>query len=347
MLNGCDTPGFPLRNKPNIAIDHRGSKKLYLKRNHSRLNQSSIDLLQSWRGNCDIQLLIYDSNPKEPSLEEIAAVTDYIVAYECKGNCSLKEEREQNKNLIMKTEELTGDEYDIRRVIKQVMNRAVCNRLISKQECMVLLGKLDLTKSTEMISSVSLSTSKQVKVRKETKKKTDKTEEKFAAQYQKRSQIHDKYTLHQYWGLLHPDKIPHYVGLTGQPTYPVREDFARNVILIHTPWRTYPTKRNWIDEFNDYINKPNCDPGVMMTYTRVRKRYYKGLLYSEPTSRPIDHSGNPISDDTQMILDLAGDSNGTDYDLENMKLKNVPRGENYTWSTSNKVRGDIPFCQAA
>ena len=69
-------------------------------RNHNRLNQTSMDLLQSWRGNCDAQVLVYDCDPKKPNIAEIARVTDYVVAYSCKGNCTFKEEREQMQKLI-------------------------------------------------------------------------------------------------------------------------------------------------------------------------------------------------------------------------------------------------------
>ena len=98
--NKCDTPGFPLTNKPEIKHDHRRAQKLYLPRNHSRITQTSEVLLQSWRGNCDIQVLIYNSDPSNPDLSEIARLTDYIVSYSCKGNCTLKEEKEQTKKLI-------------------------------------------------------------------------------------------------------------------------------------------------------------------------------------------------------------------------------------------------------
>ena len=74
---------------------------MYMPRNHRRVNQTSLVLLRSWRGNCDIQILIYNCNPKYPDISELARVTDYIVAYSCKGNSTLKEEREQNKKMIM------------------------------------------------------------------------------------------------------------------------------------------------------------------------------------------------------------------------------------------------------
>ena len=82
-------------------MDHKHSTKLYMPRNHNRVVQSSTDLLQSWRANCDVQLLIYNSDPKNPDVMDIARVTDYIVAYSCKGNATMKEEKDHTKAMIM------------------------------------------------------------------------------------------------------------------------------------------------------------------------------------------------------------------------------------------------------
>lgn len=70
-------------------------------RNHTRLNQTALDVLQSWRANCDVQLLIYTSDMNNPSPDDIAQVTDYVVGYACKGNKTLKEERDHAKNFIL------------------------------------------------------------------------------------------------------------------------------------------------------------------------------------------------------------------------------------------------------
>lgn len=98
----ADTSGFELHAEPRIKFDHRRAQKLCMPRNHERLNQTSLVLLQSWRGNCDLQILIYDCDPKHPNLTEIGRVTDYIVSYACKGNTTVKEEREQNRSLVMR-----------------------------------------------------------------------------------------------------------------------------------------------------------------------------------------------------------------------------------------------------
>jgi hypothetical protein len=60
-------------------------KKMFLKQNHPKFIQTSLHCAQSWRENCDISILIYESDPKNPDPNEIAKVTDYIVNYACKG----------------------------------------------------------------------------------------------------------------------------------------------------------------------------------------------------------------------------------------------------------------------
>ena len=100
-LGKCDTPGFELSLVPCIKRDHRRANKLHMPRNHSRVNQCSLNMLQSWRGNCDIQILMCDCNPKCPSISELAVVTDYIVSHACKGNSTLKEERDQCRAITL------------------------------------------------------------------------------------------------------------------------------------------------------------------------------------------------------------------------------------------------------
>ncbi len=89
----CDTPGWKLRVEDEIDKDVRGFKKLFLKRNNCRLSQTSLYCLQSWRANCDISILIYESDPKNPDPSEIAKVTDYVVNTACKGNLTLAIEK--------------------------------------------------------------------------------------------------------------------------------------------------------------------------------------------------------------------------------------------------------------
>ena len=73
-----------------------------MERNHQRMVQSSMDILRSWRANCDLQILLYKSDPLRPDPAEIAKITDYIVAYACKGNATMATERKQVSEIIMR-----------------------------------------------------------------------------------------------------------------------------------------------------------------------------------------------------------------------------------------------------
>ena len=99
---GCDTPGFSIRYEPAIAREANGTFKLSLKRNSTRMVQSSIKLLRLWRANCDVQLLIYKSDPHNPDVYEVSKVTDYVVSYACKGNSTTAIEIQVMNSLVQR-----------------------------------------------------------------------------------------------------------------------------------------------------------------------------------------------------------------------------------------------------
>ncbi len=91
-----------VKKKDCIEKDMRGYKKLCLKRNHPRLTQTSLHCLQSWRVNCDISILIYESDLSNPDPTEIAKVTDYVMSYACKGNVALTMKKKTIKDFTLK-----------------------------------------------------------------------------------------------------------------------------------------------------------------------------------------------------------------------------------------------------
>ncbi len=94
------TPGFPVTEVPYIDRSQGYEKIILPRKNCVRLVQSSTKMLQVWRGNCDIQLLLYKSDPEKLDPKEIAQITDYVVSYACKGNERLHDEKEQNKSIV-------------------------------------------------------------------------------------------------------------------------------------------------------------------------------------------------------------------------------------------------------
>lgn len=98
-----ETDGFTLQNEDKIDYDPRGFKVLKLKRtNSTRMLQSSMIALKSWRANCDVKILIYETDPKFPDLEEICKVSDYILSYTCKGHLTLSEEKDIISSIVKK-----------------------------------------------------------------------------------------------------------------------------------------------------------------------------------------------------------------------------------------------------
>jgi hypothetical protein len=98
-----DTPGKPHCNTSVIVTDKRGIEHFQLRRTKSRKAvQHSKTLLQCWRGNVDIQLLVYRSHPDKPDVTEIEKVCQYVVAYASKKNHTSKHEKEAIQNIVQR-----------------------------------------------------------------------------------------------------------------------------------------------------------------------------------------------------------------------------------------------------
>lgn len=335
----CDTPGFPLTDRPIVQHDHRMSQKLYMPRNHPRITQTSLDLLQSWRANCDVQILIYNCDPKSPDVSDIARVTDYIVAYSCKGNTTLKEEREQNKRMIIHANNQTDNQEDVRRVCKQIMNKAASKRIISKQEAVVLLAELDLCHCSETIQSVSISNSSKVRVT-----SSERTTRTFIQQYANRPNQQENMSLYDYFMYVknppgtEKEIIPNFVGVNGTPKFPVTEGYARHVVIVYRPWRKYPRDLDWILEFNNFIHSGDCPKSAQMHYERVVQRYYNKTTHCESIASKVDHSKTEMTTEdreTIALYGLHGCADEDDYDTN--LLKRINRGVNHQWDAKPKV----------
>jgi hypothetical protein len=100
--NKGDTPGKELSSSAKFETDHRGVEHFIMPRMNSvRIVQHSRALVQTWRANADVQLLIYRSDPSMPDLGEIEAVSRYCVAYAGKRYQTTKDEKDTVQNLIL------------------------------------------------------------------------------------------------------------------------------------------------------------------------------------------------------------------------------------------------------
>ena len=94
----CDTSGFNLNNNAEIRRELNGTIKLALFRDSVRM----VPSLHIWRANGDVQLLLYQSNPRNPDLLEMSKVTDYFVSYACKGNLRMESEVNVLSSLVIR-----------------------------------------------------------------------------------------------------------------------------------------------------------------------------------------------------------------------------------------------------
>jgi GTPase SAR1 family protein len=300
-------------------------------------------LVQGWRANCDIQILLYDCDPCNPDPEEIARVTDYIVAYQCKGNDSFQKERDGVKEYILnlKLEDSTGDsKKDSSKLAKQVMNKSLAHKMISKQENMVHLAGLDLHLCSETIETVSISgsyrlcedshVSKANSVLKRYGSRKDNFDISFDDYYNlSRNQNKNKKMI-----------IPHYVGGKSLPMYPPTKDYARSVLLLYKPWigMFIEEGRNFLKEFNDFITSSSCPTKVQVSYRRIQQRVLTKSVHKEPTSQiqAVDyaHFSMDISEETEEAVNIAstfpvgcGDDEDTLLDFQ------FDKGVNFDWST--------------
>ena len=101
--NKGDTPGKDNIGNARIEKDKRGIEHLQLPRpNSKRVVQHSKYLLQTWRANADVQLLIYRSDPNMPDVSEIEAVSRYCVAYAGKRYKTTRQEINSIQDVIFR-----------------------------------------------------------------------------------------------------------------------------------------------------------------------------------------------------------------------------------------------------
>lgn len=313
----CNTPGFPIRDKPKLVRDLRGFDRLELPRNHKWIVATSRWLVQGWRANCDIQVLLYNCDPINPNPDEIARVTDYIVAYACKGNETIVEEMKQMKALILGSQEVSGTSNDVKRIARKLLNTTTKNKIISKQECMCHLAKLDLFLCSESIDTVSISGEYRLCT-------SGEAQSSFLTKYAKRDDKWKDKSLHQYfteiknYALSRPSSnckwiIPHYVGARSTPIYPVTEGYTKSVLLLHVPWRNAfnepGTITNYKEDFEIFLNSTLCPMSVKIGYERAKARYGEHKQFVEPTGNNesicYESFSTTADDSIKEIVDLA------------------------------------------
>ena len=156
--DASSVPGWDLKKEAKIEMDSRGFRKLVCERNTLRGTQASIYNLQGWVGNQDISFILFESDDyMRPNIDELIAVTEYVVSYTCKGNESYRIQRQHTIDFIKDYDADTFDSSS-QTVLHKILNKNAKDRIISKHEVMVDLCELDLWVCSEQIEKISIST---------------------------------------------------------------------------------------------------------------------------------------------------------------------------------------------
>ena len=260
---------------------------------------------------------MHECDPLNPNPDEIARVTDYIVAYACKGNETIVEEMKQMKALILGSQDISGTTNDVKRIARKLLNKTTKNKVISKQECMCLLAKLNLFLCSESIETVSISGGYCLCTSSEAKSS-------FLTRYAKRdTPISKDMSLHQYFhhikncpssrSIKNKYIIPHYVGARSTPIYPPTESYAKAIIIMHVPWKNIFNEqgesRNYIEEFKTLLSTPQCPRSIRVGYNRAKTRYQQNKQFVEPTGKReninYETFSSSVDEGVQEIVALA------------------------------------------
>lgn len=318
----------------------KGIRILKLKRNERRMKQTSTTMLQSWRANCDVSVLIYNhGSASSISCTDIAAVVCYVVSYCTKGNLSFNMERDAIEAMITAAEEdfLEGGNVSTVSLVRKILNSFHSKRVITKAEASCELLNLPLYKCSERIVRVSLSS--HTTIRKGSKRSKKQTQlESYATRLRryKKMNFHDFFYSHIAPRYRDRDKrILVCTGLSGSPVYPVSYGYAKSSLILYKPWskddrlrfeRKGDDRQIAIEEFNDFIQDADCPLPLLMSYYSARERHYKRLAKQE-SSTQFDPVQSDVIDEKTLNVIQAGQIFRSDKILSGMD-----RGLNYDWS---------------
>ena len=294
-------------------------------------------MLQSWRANCDIQLLVYESSYSNPDLAEIAKITDYIVAYTCKGNETTLKEKENLKQYILNLPEDLACQnlrQESAKIARMVLNRALKDKVVSKQECMVHLNQMPLYQCSEIIQTVSISGAYRIDPR-------NSKGQSFYDQYSKRTVEHYGKSMDEYFHFKKNNNnnktvIPHFVGGKNTPCYPPTESYAKSTMITYFPWhgKFEIEGRNFIEEFNKIILHPTCPKKVKIPFERIKHRVISKTVHIEPTSQSekvnFANFSYDMTEENNNLVDAVATFQ-TENEEENY-YSNFDRGLDFDWS---------------
>ncbi len=219
------------------------------------------------------------------------------------------------------------------------MNRANASSIISKQECMVELTGLPLVLCSETIENVNISGAMRIKTGNH-----DNMASTILLKYQDRPEVWENLSFCEYFHVINNRDehekivIPHFIGMSSTPTYPVTTSYARATLIIHKPWRhAYFHKlsdADCIQEFSKSIKNKTFPASVIMTYEKVKLQHSENRAFVEPVQRTetFESDDHGITQEEAELIRLMSSLTANMGKSVNINGTEYNRGADYDWS---------------
>jgi len=197
---------------------------------------------------------------------------------------------------------------------------------------MVLLAGLPLVSCSESIKTVSISGFYKV---------TDQRSSSLLTRYKRRDASMSNLSLHQFFFEAHKNEkntcVPHYVGSSTTPKYPLTESYARSMLLIHKPWIKSWKKpaTTCVEEFTSFLQQAPCPKSVKLAVARAKARHENGDKYKEPTAEASPAEGgfrtDTLDDETRHFMEFVTSFNQNIDPNSAFASITVNRGLDFDW----------------
>ena len=155
-------PGKKLHSVPEIVEDHNGAPRLEMPRDHPRVVQHSRYLMQSWRANGDVSLILSNSPPDNPSTDDIIAIIDYVCGYACKDSEPTGATADLFRDMVNAVDAADADQVTGKSMCAKMLIKTVGRRDISGPEASFELSGLALWRCSRPFTNLSMSGSRRL-----------------------------------------------------------------------------------------------------------------------------------------------------------------------------------------
>ena len=239
----------------------------------------------------------------------------------------------RNTNFLISSTKLDVDsEREVVKLSRQVLNSYVCDRTITKQECIFMLRQLHLTLSTETFQHLSLSGFQKFGCQ---------NQRSLLFRYIEREEKHRNKSLLQYFYQTQPSKKVPVVHGTMRASWPFPPYFCRTMCMLHIPFNELPNwnenqSNSWRDKLLAFVETDKCPESLKLIVSRAKDRFHTGRRDDDPVQEDPETSNDPddqnIPEDMQDLLAATKRPDGLNLDEMDNNIKH--KGLNYDWNKS-------------